>query len=140
MFVLGSFLHKISLKTYVIMGLTISSVSFMSWMIFYSLTGFYNVVIMVILMMINGFFQATGWPGTMGIFSNWFIGHKQGLLLGIWSCSSSVGDIIASSLLNVLDDHNVFFVWHFVLTGGMGLAVALVLFLFLKEKPEEKDY
>ena len=56
--------------------------------------------------------------------------------MGIWACSSSVGDIVASSLLNVLDDNNVPFVWNFVLTGSIGLVVALVLFFFLKEKPD----
>ena len=136
MVILGSLIHRIALKTYVIGGLTISCVSFMIWMVIYGITNFFNVVIMTILMMVNGFFQATGWPGIMGIFSNWFLGHKKGVLMGIWACSSSVGDIVASSLLNVLDDNNVPFVWNFVLTGSIGLVVALVLFFFLKEKPD----
>jgi sugar phosphate permease len=136
MIILGSLMHRFSLKYYVVIGLTISSVCYMLWMILYSLTGFFNVVILVILMMINGFFQATGWPGIMGIFSNWFVGQKKGVLMALWSCSANVGDIVASALLNLLDDHNIFFVWNFVLTGGLGLLVALVLLLFLKEKPD----
>ena len=87
-------------------------------------------------LMVNGFFQATGWPGIMGIFSGWFVGTKKGVLMGLWSCSANAGDIIASSLLNLLDDNNVFFVWNFVLTGGLGLLVAFVLLLFLREKPK----
>ena len=107
----------------------------MLWMVIYSVSGFYNVVIMTILMMVNGFFQATGWPGIMGIFSGWFVGHKKGVLMGLWSCSANVGDIIASSLLNLLDNNGVSFVWNFVLTGGLGIVVAIVLLLFLREKP-----
>ena len=136
MAILGSLIHRFPLKAYVVVGLTIASVSYMIWMVLYSLTGFYNVVIMTVLMMINGFFQAAGWPGIMGIFSNWFVGHKKGVLMGIWSCSANVGDIVASALLNLLDNNGVFFVWNFVLTGGLGLTVALVLLLFLKDKPD----
>ena len=136
MVILGSILHRFPTKYYVIVGLTISSVSYMIWVVIYSITGFFNVVIMTILMISNGFFQATGWPGIMIIFSNWFVGHKKGLLMGLWSCSANVGDIIASALLNLLDDHHIDFVWNFVLTGGLGLLVALTLLLFLKEKPD----
>ena len=140
MAVLGSLIHRFPLKAYVIVGLTVSSISYMLWMVLYSLTGVYNVVIMTILMMVNGFFQATGWPGIMGIFSAWFVGHKKGVLMGMWSCSANVGDIIASSLLNLLDDNGVFFVWNFVLTGGLGILVAIILLLFLKEKPPVVEF
>ena len=140
MAVLGSLIHRFPLKAYVIVGLTVSSISYMLWMVLYSLTGVYNVVIMTILMMVNGFFQATGWPGIMGIFSGWFVGHKKGVLMGMWSCSANVGDIIASSLLNLLDDNGVFFVWNFVLTGGLGILVAIILLLFLKEKPPVVEF
>ena len=132
MIVLGSFIHRFSLKTYVVVGLNISCTSYMIWMVIYGITDFFNVVIMTILMMVNGFFQATGWPGIMGIFSNWFVGHKKGVLMGLWSCSANAGDIIASAFLNLLDDHNVPFVWNFVLTGAIGIIVALVLLLFLR--------
>lgn len=70
--VLGSLMHRFTLKFYVISGILISSVFYMLWMIIYSFTGFYNVVFMTVCMCINGFFQATGWPGLVGIFNNWF--------------------------------------------------------------------
>jgi sugar phosphate permease len=132
MAVLGSCMHRFTLKIYVIMGLTVASICYMSWMVIYSVTGFYNVVFMTILMCINGFFQATGWPGIMGIFSQWFAGHRKGVLMGIWSCSANAGDIIASVFLNMFSDHNVDFVWNFILTGGLAFLVALSILLFLK--------
>jgi sugar phosphate permease len=72
MAILGSQIHRISLKSYIIMGLVLSSCSYMLFAVIYGLTSFYNVVFMTIFMCINGFFQATGWPGMMGIFGNWF--------------------------------------------------------------------
>jgi sugar phosphate permease len=136
MVVLGSLMHRVSLRLYVIGGLAISSLAYMFWIVLYAVTGFYHPALMTILMCINGFFQATGWPGLMAIFSLWFADHKKGLLMGVWALNANVGNIIAESLLNVLTDHDVYFVWNFVLTGGLGLGVALMMAVFLKEKPE----
>lgn len=132
MVVLGSFMHRFTLRVYVIMGLTVASICYMAWSVIYSATGFYNVVFMTILMCINGFFQATGWPGVIGIFSQWFVGYRKGVLMAIWSCSANAGDIIASVLLNVFSNHDINLVWNFALTGGMALLAALSLFFFLK--------
>ena len=40
--IMGSLIHLFSLKTYVVVGLALSSLSYMLWMILYSLTGFYS--------------------------------------------------------------------------------------------------
>jgi sugar phosphate permease len=70
--VLGSLMHRFTLKFYVVGGIIISSTFYMVWILIYSFTGFYNVIFMTICMCVNGFFQATGWPGLVGIFNNWF--------------------------------------------------------------------
>jgi sugar phosphate permease len=69
---LGSIIHRISLKTYIIAGLLLASISYMLFPIVYAITGYFSPVLMAVLMCFNGFFQATGWPGMMGIFGNWF--------------------------------------------------------------------
>ncbi len=109
MVVLGSLMHKVSLRLYVIGGLALASLAYMLWIVIYAMTDFYHPAFMTIMMCINGFFQATGWPGLMAIFSLWFAEHKKGLLMGLWALNSNVGNIIASSLLNLLSDHGVGF-------------------------------
>jgi len=69
---LGSFLHKISIKIYVIVGLITSTVFFVLPSLIYVVTGNFSLVTLTICMALNGFFQSTGWPGLMGIFGNWF--------------------------------------------------------------------
>ena len=137
--ILGSLLHRIPLKYYVVIGLTLSSVSFMFWIVLYSVTGFYNVVFMTIFIIIYGFFEATGWPGILGIFSVWFSNNKKGVLMAIWGCNSTVGDMIINSLLNLFQDHQINFIWNFVLTGGIALFVALILLIFLKNKSDTPE-
>jgi sugar phosphate permease len=40
--IMGSLIHRFSLKYYVIIGLTMSSLSYMIWIVIYATTGFYN--------------------------------------------------------------------------------------------------
>jgi sugar phosphate permease len=46
-------------------------------------------------MCLNGFFQATGWPGMMGVFGNWFTKGKKGIIMGIWAINANFGNIVA---------------------------------------------
>ena len=90
---------------------------------------------MIISIIISGFFQATGWPGIIAIFNNWFTGHKKGLLMGLWATNAMVGNIISENVLNVLADNDFGFVWNFVTTGCFGVFVAIILLIFLREMP-----
>lgn len=58
--------------------------------------------------------------------------------MGIWAMNANVGNIIGSSLCNVLENNGASWVWNFMLTGLFGLGVAAVMFFFLKEKPDEE--
>ena len=57
--------------------------------------------------------------------------------MGIWCINSNIGNIIAEALLNVLSDNKVNFVWNYILTGGLGLAVGLLMIVFMKESPKK---
>ena len=134
--IMGSLIHRFSLKSYVVTGLALSSISYMLWVLCYSVTGFYNEIFMICAMTVSGFGQATGWPGIIAILNNWFEGTKKGLLMGLWATNAMVGNILASNILNILEDNDVSFVWNFFVTGSLGLTVVVILLLFLKEKPD----
>jgi sugar phosphate permease len=53
-------------------------------------------------MSLNGFFQATVWPGVIGIFGNWFKKGNNSTLLAIWAMSGNIGNIYASNICNIL--------------------------------------
>jgi sugar phosphate permease len=129
---LGSIIHRVSLKTYIIVGLVLASCSYMLFPIIYGLTSFYSPILMTILMCFNGFFQATGWPGMMGIFGNWFSKNKKGVLMGIWAMNANVGNIIASNLCNLLQNNGISWIYNFLLTGAFAFVVASLMFFFLK--------
>jgi sugar phosphate permease len=137
---LGSIIHRVSLKIYIIAGLLLASASYVLFPIIFATTGYFSPALMAVLMCLNGFFQATGWPGMMGIFGNWFQKNKKGVLMGIWAMNANVGNIVASSICNMLEEHQISWVWNFAVTGGFAVAVAILMLFLLKEAPEENQH
>lgn len=83
-------------------------------------------------MSLNGFFQATIWPGIMGIFGNWFKSSSMGsTLLAFWAISGNIGNIYASNICNILEIQEVHWTYNFVATGAIGFVVAALMFFYL---------
>lgn len=102
MIVLGSYIHKISLKLYVVIGLLLSCLNYMLFAILYGTTGYFSAFLMTIFMCLTGFFHATGWPGNVTIMNNWFKKNKKGALMGFWAVNSNLGNILSSYICNIL--------------------------------------
>jgi len=100
---MGSLIYKVTLKTYILIGITASSLSFLMFPIIYSITSISSVSLIALTMSLNGLFQAMGWPGIMGIFGLWFKDQKQGVLVAILALSGNVGNIYSSTLCNSLE-------------------------------------
>lgn len=131
MVVLGSLIHRVSLKSYVVGGILASSLSYMFFPAIYAFTGLYNLPLIVIFMSVNGFFQATGWPGIMGIFGNWFTDTKKGFLMALWAMSGNIGNILSTNVCNILESQGFSWVSNFMITGFFGVAVAFSILIFL---------
>jgi len=102
--ILGSWLHNMTLKSYVVMGILVSCVSYMVYPFYFASTHHQGFIILLAFMSFNGFFQATIWPGIMGIFGNWFKNNnKNGTLLAFWAISGNIGNIYASNACNILE-------------------------------------
>lgn len=80
---------------------------------------------------LNGIAQATGWPGTTKIVSQWTTPRERGRVMGLWSTCYQVGGIAATALatfaLAKLGWRSAFFV--------PALALALVAVLVLSGIP-----
>ena len=84
-------------------------------------------------MSLNGFFQATIWPGVIGIFGNWFKkGNKSGTLLAFWAISGNIGNIYASNICNILEIESVHWTYNFLATGVIGIVVSVFIILYLE--------
>src|SRR5438874_2936401 len=82
---------------------------------------------------LNGFVQATGWPGNVKAMAGWYGPTERGAVMGFWSTCFQVGPLAATALAAYLLAH---FGWRTAFFGPavwVGL-VALLVLLFLQEK------
>jgi len=91
-----------------------------------------------ILKIINGSLQSPMWAVNMVLMSKWFPRTGRGLLLGIWACNTSTGDIIGVQTYKFVtegDKHK----WYiaFWIIGVLVFLFGLLSLLLLAENPEE---
>ncbi|XP_077235445.1 putative glycerol-3-phosphate transporter 1 [Tasmannia lanceolata] len=88
----------------------------------------------LIIQMIAGLFQSTGWPSVVAVVGNWFGKRKRGLIMGIWNAHTSVGNIAGSLIASALLKYG--WGWSFAVPGLIIAIVGLAVFLFLPVSPE----
>lgn len=88
----------------------------------------------LIIQMIAGLFQSTGWPSVVAVVGNWFGKSKRGLIMGIWNAHTSIGNITGSLVASALLSYG--WGWSFVVPGLMIAFVGLMVFLILPVNPE----
>ena len=52
----------------------------------------------------NGLFQAVGWPLNVAVMGYWFPRKGRGVLMGIWTTCSNIGDITGLWLAQICND------------------------------------
>ncbi|MBA0578267.1 putative glycerol-3-phosphate transporter 1 [Gossypium raimondii] len=88
----------------------------------------------LIVQMIAGLFQSTGWPSVVAVVGKWFGKKKRGLIMGIWNAHTSVGNITGSLIASALLSYG--WGWSFVVPGLLIAFMGLVVFFFLPVSPE----
>ncbi|XP_071706077.1 putative glycerol-3-phosphate transporter 1 [Rutidosis leptorrhynchoides] len=88
----------------------------------------------LIVQMIAGLFQSTGWPSVVAVVGNWFGKSKRGLIMGIWNAHTSVGNIAGSLTASYFLKYG--WGWSMVVPGLMITVVGIIVFMFLPVDPE----
>ncbi|ESO89870.1 hypothetical protein LOTGIDRAFT_234009 [Lottia gigantea] len=96
---------------------------------------FYNKYVYVLLWIINGLLQSTGWPTVVAVMGYWFGKSSRGLVLGLWSACASVGNIIGSLMVSSVLDYG--FDYAFLLTCSVLFGGGIVIFFGLVSTPSE---
>lgn len=91
---------------------------------------------MVALMIVNGFAQATGWPGNVGVLSNWLTRRERGRIMAVWATCYQLGSILAkvfaAFMLGWLG-----WAWSFWGAAAIMFGVWIVFYLFQRDRPED---
>ncbi|XP_071710233.1 putative glycerol-3-phosphate transporter 1 [Rutidosis leptorrhynchoides] len=88
----------------------------------------------LIVQMLAGLFQSTGWPSVVAVMGNWFGKSKRGLIMGIWNAHTSIGNISGSLIASYFLKYG--WGWSMVVPGLMIILVGLLLFMFLPADPQ----
>ena len=94
-----------------------------------------NFVFFFLLWGLNGWFQSFGAPSSVVSITHWFGGKERGTFYGMWSTSHNIGEAITFVAIAVLITA---FGWQsgFYLAGILGIAMSLIIWKFLYERPE----
>lgn len=89
----------------------------------------------IIMWALNGWFQSFGAASSIVTLSRWFSNSERGVYYGIWSSSHSIGEGITFIGTAVVVEY---FGWRagFVGAGIFALLVAVLLSVFLKDRPQ----
>ncbi|XP_076898634.1 putative glycerol-3-phosphate transporter 1 [Bidens hawaiensis] len=88
----------------------------------------------LIVQMLAGLFQSTGWPSVVAVIGKWFEKGNRGLVMGVWNAHTSVGNISGSLIASYYLKYG--WGWSMVVPGLGIIFVGLVLFMFLPVDPE----
>lgn len=88
----------------------------------------------IIVQICCGLFQSIGWPCVVAVVGNWFGKSKRGLIMGVWSSHTSVGNVVGSVVASSVLGFG--WGWAFVLPGMLIVIVSVLVFMFLVVGPE----
>lgn len=134
MFVAGHLGDTLDLRLFLTAGMIGSG-------IFVGLFGmgyFWNIHVFsfyLVMQMVAGLFQATGWPSVVAVMGNWFGKRKRGLIMGVWNAHTSVGNISGSLLAAAVLDYG--WGWSFIVPGALIASSGVLVYLFLPAYPED---
>lgn len=109
-------------------GVLTSMFGFGYWLNIHS---FYYYLVM---QMLAGLFQSSGWPSVVAVMGSWFGKRKRGLIMGVWNAHTSIGNISGSLIALAMLKYG--WGWSFAVPGLLIAFVGLVVFLFLPVTPE----
>ncbi|XP_052208687.1 putative glycerol-3-phosphate transporter 4 [Diospyros lotus] len=92
----------------------------------------------LVMQMVSGLFQATGWPSVVAVMGNWFGKRKRGLIMGVWNAHTSVGNISGSLLAASVLEYG--WGWSFILPGAFIFWGGIIVYLFLAAYPEDVGF
>lgn len=91
---------------------------------------------MLVFMIVNGFAQATGWPGNVGVLSNWLRRKERGRVMAIWATSYQLGSILAKTFASFMLGF-AGAVWSFWGAAVIMAVILVIFFLFERDHPED---
>lgn len=89
----------------------------------------------VIIQILSGAIQTTGWPTVVTCIGNWFDQSSRGAIFGLWNSNTNIGNILGATIAGYFVER----AWglSFIVPGFIMLGAGVIVFLFLVPRPED---
>jgi len=87
-------------------------------------------------MVVNGFAQATGWAGNVGILGNWLSRADRGRVMALWATCYQLGSVFAKSFAALMLGL-AGAAWSFWGASIVLFAICIIFYFFERDKPED---
>ncbi|PSN45251.1 hypothetical protein C0J52_06997 [Blattella germanica] len=134
MFLSGFVAERVNLRYFLAIGMITSGIFSYAFGIAKSY-GIHYIWYFILVQILSGIVQSTGWPGVVTVVGNWFGKKKRGFIFGVWNSHTSMGNILGSLIAGyyVEIDWSLSFIVPGILIAGVGF----MIFLFLAVKPTD---
>ncbi|XP_053408144.1 glucose-6-phosphate exchanger SLC37A2-like isoform X1 [Mercenaria mercenaria] len=132
MFSSGHIAERMNLRHFLSLGMITSGILTAAFGAGYFL-GIHMLWYYILVQVIGGLVQSTGWPSVVTCVGNWYGKGKRGLIMGIWNSHTSVGNILGSLIAGIWVNHA--WGWSFVVPGIIIASLGVVVFFFLVPEP-----
>lgn len=134
MFGSGFIAERMHLRYFLSLGMVMSGLMTYAFGLGYTLN-IHTFWFYLIVQIISGGVQSTGWPAVVTLMSNWYGKSKKGLIFGIWNAHTSFGNIAGALIAGAFVDYN----WgmSFFVPGLICCAVGVFVLLFVPPDPED---
>ncbi|XP_038066222.1 glucose-6-phosphate exchanger SLC37A2-like isoform X2 [Patiria miniata] len=134
MFFSGHIAERMSLRYFLFGGMFLSGL-FTAAVGLAQFFDIHNYAYFITMMIVGGFFQATGWPAVIAVVANWYGKGRRGFIMGVWNTHTSLGNILGAVIAGLFVDYN--WAWSFIVPGAIIALMGFVVFLFLIEYPTD---
>lgn len=137
MFISGWVAERTNLRYFLFIGMVASGITTCAFGMGY-IFKFHNYPYYLLVQVVNGIFQSTGWPGVVPLMGNWFGKGKRGLIMGVWNSHTSIGNIIGSLVAAKYATSD--WMLSFVIPGVVIIVVGFLILLTVVPHPKELGY
>ncbi|XP_060592081.1 glucose-6-phosphate exchanger SLC37A2-like isoform X1 [Ruditapes philippinarum] len=132
MFFSGHIAERMNLRHFLSLGMITSGILTAAFGMGYFL-GIHMLWYYILVQIIGGLVQSSGWPSVVACVGNWYGKGKRGLIMGIWNSHTSVGNILGSLIAGVWVNHA--WGWSFIVPGIIIGCLGILVFFFLVPEP-----
>ncbi|KMT03607.1 hypothetical protein BVRB_8g192800 [Beta vulgaris subsp. vulgaris] len=133
MFFSGHFADTTDLRLFISSGMLLSAVFTVAFGCGYWFS-IHSFLYFVLVQIFCGVFQSTGWPSVIAVVGNWFGKSKRGLIMGVWTSHTSIGNIMGSVVASSMLKYG--WGWSFFWPGFFLFLIGIIVYLFLVVSPE----